>query len=392
MKHLSDVIGDGLEVLLYKAFEMPKMRVTARTKVNPDIDDLQKACLKAIEDYVVREYSIASRKAIEDAWELFTLTEGEYEDAENKDDWESGFGDKLEEAITPWEPILSADWLGKNTIGIAFNAQKDIVEYCNKLGKEAYKMITYGMKPDEILAQAGIEQADIEARLEKHINPTAEEREQMQEQQNKQLDEIAAIIAERVGKDFNVMAVYDDINMAGDSDDGLALGAGQRIGLNANQVAILQSEFVVHDTDLADIVLRAIENHHKSGKGKARKAPAAKPPAADHKLPKAVNAPAPDTRVMHGKRGGAEDDSADHEGEMSMNVFDALKHCGVDQGAMAQALGVSRATYNNYSNGKTPCTPNEQQFGVIRQEVVDRINKLHEALAELDGTEAETVF
>lgn len=363
--------------LIDRAFKRPVMRIKPKSTKRPDLDAALKSLLDQVQEEVIETIASQVAEKVGEALEGHILMDGEHADSESKDEWEAAVDDLVEQAIEEYVPVLSQDWLGQNTIGAGLHLPDGVKKFAMSLGKEYYKQITYKQSPTQILSRAGIETEHVEAALKLHNNPTEQEIKNMADQTDDDLQVVIEKIAEHIGKDpSDTMAVYDDIDLASEDDAILAEGAAPRLGIGAKEINILQLGKLVHGTDLMDMVLQGVEAYWTNkGKRGPRK------PAADKKAkpPKAPKLPAPVS-------------TDETEGNITVTTLVALKECGASDIEMAKNLGVSRATYNNYVNGKTDFNPSDDQMSFVRGEVVDRINKLHEALAEIDGVEPETVF
>ena len=227
-----------------------------------------------------------------------------------------------------------------------------------------------------MLSNAGIMTDVIKARLDIHINPTEEEKEAKAKEQDTDLQAVYEKIAAHIGPDHDTMAVYDDLDLALDDDDGLAFGAGVRLGITEAEVETLRLVSFEHGKgDGVDIVQHAIQDiidgapaEKKAAKAKAApKAKAEKPAAAKKQVKEDVEV-------------------------MEPSVLIAVKDLGAGDTETSKGIGVSRQTYTNYVLGKNDFKPTEEQKAHIRGILVDKANTALEALASLDGTEADTVF
>lgn len=383
------------EEILDAAFQLPTMKIKPRSAKRPTEEMAMKAALLETEAAVVRVISQQVHDVLADEYESFCMINGTWEEAEDKDEWEDQADKLVDEAIKPWYPYLSQSWLGENTIATSLHLEDGLNKFCVSLGTEYFKQVTHDNKerrqasPAKILSAAGITKDDVLTRLERHNNPTNEEIETMTEQQSADLDSVLQKIAAHLGKDYDANAVYNDLDLATDDDEILAAGAAPRLGLDESDIPTLQAERMIHGTDAIDIIMQGVQavldgGTEKKGKGKKAKKEAAPKPAATEA--KAVPAPLPPPTP-------AQVASYDNEeGNLDSAILLALKECGAVDAEMAKGMGVSRATYNNYANGKTSLSPNETQYNFLRSELVDRANKLAEALAALDGTEPQVVY
>lgn len=383
--------------LVDKAFEQPTIKIKPRSAKRPTLEAVVKAVAAEIQEAVIDKIAADVQAVISEAYEGHTAIYGEHKDCaaiEERDAWEEAADEMVEEAITPWTDMLSQNWLGVHTIASSLHLENGVLNFCNSLGKEYWKTLTNdpdtgkSISPVKILASANILQAELEARLTEHNNPTEKEKEAMANEQNAEMERVIGKMAEYLGKDFDAMTVYDDVDLASGDDEILANGAAPRLGLTEEDVLVLQNERLMHGDDIMDMVNSQIEAYFETSKKKpaAKKTKAKTEPVEDEEE---EYAPAP---VKTPKKVKVEKSADETEGDIDPTVLLALKECGATDNTIAQGIGVSRGTYNNYVNGKTVFEPNAEQASFIRGELVDRINKLHEALAIVDGTEPEVVF
>jgi len=378
---LSNLIAS--DDVIEEAFAQPVMKIAPRSKKRPTLETAMKVVLNTIEKQITAHMAAEIKALVEPEYDMHILMDGEHEEAEKQDEWELAVDDMLERIVEPYHKVLSQNWLGIHLIDAGLQDVGGLDKWCNSFGKEYYKQLTYGINPEDVLKDAGITKEVVEARLSLHNTPTEQEIKKMADQQEISIDEVAAKIAAHVGKGYTVMNVYDDLDQASDDDEILAAGAAARLGISEDDISVLQMERLTIGQEVVDVVLQKVdeivEGSPKAKKKGGKKAEGAA--IAREKAP-AAPTPAPAKQTV----------PAATESGITAVTLTALKECGAQDTIMAKSLGVSRATYNNYVNGKTVLSPSAEQSGYIRGEVVDRINKLYEALAEIDGTEAEMVF
>lgn len=356
--YLQDFIGDKGD-LLEKAMRHPALA----PKRKPNIDQALKAVVSEIEMTVMQNVTAQVLPLIQDAYDMYTLTNGEYEDADVNgdiapDEYASGLDDALEAAIEAYTPVLSADWLGRNTIDTQLWEKDAIPKLAQSMGKEVYKQLSYQKQPGAILSNAGIVQADVEIYLSQHLQAPTQENTNMSEATP---ETIAAKIVAHVGKDFDQMEVYSDLELACEDDDILAGGALLRLGLDENDGAALQLIALEQGEDTAQYVMDLMANV-KDEKPKRTAKPKDDKPKAEK--PQAV------------------------EGTGYGEALSLMKqHSSVQDSVMSGEMGVSRQTYNNWTTGKTAFTPDADQLSTVRDQLVKDINGLLRALAIVDGSE-----
>jgi predicted transcriptional regulator len=396
---ISEYIGSEAKAsILDYAFDHPALRITPRTRNTPTLDTAIKAVVSAIEDAVIMHFANLLKPELQDAYDNYLLFNGEHDDADDQNEWESGMDDVVEKIIEPHERLLSADWLGRNMVNVDLHVEDGIHKLSMKFGQECYNTLTQDLEegtrksPAKVMSSAGITSLEVEARLQEHIaiNKTKPKEETETMATDTPLNAVLSKIAEHVGKDFDELLIYDDFDQVSDDDELLAQGAAQRLGgLDADEIAELAALRMEHGDDTATQLIEMLREQFTSKKKPGKKTVSEKLDAAEAALGVNKKTPAAKPSKPEPDDAAAEAEASD---VISIVVFEALKECGAQDAAMGQLLGVSRPTYNNYVNGKSECKLDDSKRMLLRQEVVDRINKLHVALAELDGTEAEEII
>lgn len=373
--HIHELIGEKADII-EKAMKNPGLA----PKRKPTIEQAMKAVASEVEFAAMQNVQQKILPVIQDMYDMYVLMNGEYEDVgmpENgseepdedfvnasRTEYSSSLDDELEKALEPLEQYLSADWLGRNTIDTRLWEENAIVKLSQSVAKEVFKQLSYQKTPAQVLSNAGIVQADVEIFFEQHLAQaeTPKGKQAMSDATATSAEDLAAKIKSHVGNDFDQMAVYEDLELACDDDEILANGAGKRLGLDEDDVQALQMVVLEYGEDTADHMIELIGN--ASSGEKAAKPKAERKPAAPKK------------------------DAAPVEGAVDPKVLVLMKNHGSTKDTeMSATLGVSRATYNNWLNGKNAFSPDGDQYSAVRDELVRNINGLLEALATLDGTE-----
>lgn len=363
--YIEDFTSDK-DVVIAKAFNTPKMH----PKKKPDIE----TAMRAVGDMLKREAiaNIANEVRIDltDAIVMIEITDCTYEDCpeDRRGDYESAIDDAVEKALERYDDYLSADWLGKNTIDTELWLSTDedrsrVVKLAESAGKEIFKELTHDKTPAQILANAGIVRETVETALAEHMKQSGEKQ---VAKDTTDFDSAVSSIKEHVGKDFDLMAVFEDVETIIEGDDGLLVGsAASRLNLNQAGVDALQMFAMTEGSDdpAQDVVDAVVAYKPKSGRQAKAEVKAAK----------------------------AEAKAEAAEAGVPSEVFEALKECGAKDTDMAEALGVSRSTYVNYVKGKTHCVPDEDQSAFLRNEVLRKTNLMLSALAAFDGVERTEV-
>lgn len=357
--YVQDFTGDK-DALLAEAFKSPKLH----PKKNPTHEII----MRGIGDTVakVAKAKIAHEIDIDlmDAVAMHEINNGEYADlpedpARERDEYESALDDAVEAALEKWHDVLSADWLGKNTVdtGLWHSTDEDrtlVQKLAESAAKEVFKQLTLDKTPAQILANAGILTADVTAYAENQNPKTGDTN------VADNLDDVIAKTKTHLGKDFDQMSVYDDLEMVIEEDDDILAGsAASRLGMSEEDVAVMQMAALDMDDGPSDVL----------------------------ELLKAYTIPSGRKKTAEAKKEKAEAKAKTEEGAVDVLVLSNLKDCGAGDTAMAEALGVSRSTYVNYLKGKTAFAPDADQYAHVRAELVTKANQMLEALAALDGTE-----
>lgn len=360
--YVQDFVGDKGPVLDV-AFASPKL--------NPKKSPTLEIAMRVVGDTVTKKAKATLAEEIGtdlmDAVAMYEVNNGEYEgipeeNSHARSEYESGIDDVVEAALEKWDDYLSANWLGINTVEtqvwLSNDQDRTIVEkLAESAAKEVFKQLTSDKTPAQVLSSAGIVQADVEQRLAAFETQTGDI----------PVTDITSVVAKikaHVGKDFDQLSVYEDIETIVEEDDEILSGsAASRLGIGTDEVDIIQLAVLDMDDAPSEIteMLSEYKEPSKRSQTKAKKEAKATQQAED-----AVNG-------------------------VDSSVFSSLKECGAGDTAMAEALGVSRSTYTNYIKGKTHLVATEEQYALLRGELVERANKLLAGLAALDGTELQQV-
>lgn len=354
--YLQELIG-GKDEVIQAALRNPGVA----PRRNPTIELVLKAVAGEVEYRAKRRVADDILPTLRDAYEMYTLMNGEFEDTETPDEYGSGLDDEIEKLFEPYEHFLSADWLARNTIDTRLWEENAIAKLAESAGKEVFKQLSYNKTPNQVLSSAGIVQNDVELYFEGHMNQTQEQQKEMSETT---IQDVAQRIKLHVGDEYDRMEVYGDLELACDDDEILAHAALARLGLEQSDYDAVQMAVLEHGDDTVDTLAQLVEEA-PSAKAKAN----ADKPKREPAKPSEPKGDQVDPRVL----GLLKEHSAAKDTEMS------------------ERLGVSRATYNNWINGKNPFQPTDAQRSELRDRIVSDTNGLLEALAILDGTQQMAV-
>lgn len=357
--------------LLTEAMDHP----TLAPKRKPTIEVALKTVLTLVERRVRENIAASVLPELQHMYDMYGVMYGERNDLSeafimrgeivNMDDWESGLDDAVEALLEPYQVYLSADWLGNHTIDTRLWEEGALERYAADVGKEVYKQLSYGKTPAQTLSNAGILQSDVDLYLTQHLASATEEQDEPMAENTAELQSVIAKIATYVGSAYDPTVIYDDLDLVTNDDDILADGAGGRLGIEHNDVVVLQLFAMDHPEDAADELARIV--------GEAVAAGNTKEPGKPGRKPK----PKPENAVANA---------------LSPKVFELLSnHSAAKDTDMAKGLGVSRGTLTNYRTGQSPFAPDAEQYATLRGQVVADVNGLLQALALIDGTEPMAV-
>lgn len=332
------------------------------------LDKFTKNILVFSERSVTEKFAAEIKDEVQTAYDTHVELHGDREMAEmfgsNKDDWDTQLDDALEAIVEPYQADLSQDWLANATTGGAAGLHEEggIDKWCAGFGKEIWKQMMYGKSAAQQMAALGLVDAATIAQWHeygKSVGTTAEAVAEVEEAEGDALNTAIVAILAHVGVEFDEEDVKDALDMVMDDDDILSAGAAQRLGIYDEHVeALRMAKLAGHSPSYVIDML----NDAKSG------------------------IVATDDKPKRTKRDPNEPPPPPKGDAIPLLVFQALKeHSAVEDGKMAEALGVSRSTYTNYAKGKTPLSPTTEQFNALRECLVDDINGLSRALAALDN-------
>lgn len=395
------------DIVLGKALRHPAMQ--PKRKGSATVETLLKAIVSELETMTIEHVTKTYLPQFVDAVDLYVLINGDYEDGdeEAKANWSEGMDNAIEALLEPLTPVLSANWLGINTIDTHMEDKNAPLRLAQSLGREVFKSFSYGKEPGAILSNAGITRTDVDMAYEEHMRPKSEvEKQEMATEAESNIALVVQHIREHVGADFEMMEVYEHLESLCDDDEILAGSAAQNLGLsqadiNAAQVYALGAGGA---SAAADALLKMVQEW-TPGEAVEAAAPPPPPPPAAPAAPAAPSAPPPPPAAPGTPPPpplppvaapgatppppmAAPGDAVD--GNKVIQAIDA--HSAVQATAFAAALGVSRSTYLNWGKGKTAFNPDNAQRETLRSQLVGDLNGLYAALCILDGVPVEREY
>lgn len=333
-----------------------------------------------VEETCVFNVADAIHTALVDAYETHVAIYGPAEDITDAtgDEWHGAVDDAMEEALSPWASILSADWLGRKTVDTRVHEEDALDDLARSAGAEAFKQIAGGRKPGQLLAALDVLKADMEALLavpRAALDPD--------EVRVKTIGVLHRILTSATGAGVTLdpLDVYDELDSITDPDDALADGAAQRLRASGADKETLRDYRALHPVGALDTLTEMFAelqenpsayeaelNALKDADGDAEKSSAPPPPPP----PPSAAATATATATAH-------------EG-LPPEVLSRLKqYANVKDKDVAEKLGMSRATFNNKVNGKGDPITDPGHIATIREILSEYADGLAHAVRLLDG-------
>lgn len=371
--YLQEYIGDK-DAVLSEAMRHPGMS----PKRKPTIDTAMKCVVATLEFMVAKNIRAVYEPQVQELYEFYCLENGEFDTIpeDQRDDWGSGIDDKVEALFEPLQATLSADWLARYTIDTHLEVEGGCAKLAEALGKEVFKQLAYGKEPGQVLSNAGIMRTDVEIYFEQHMQPKSqEETKAMADDTVNELARVIATIKAHIGEDYDELDVRSDLESICDDDEILQGAGASRLGLSEADLQIVQ----LYSLDEGESeAVDAMFNMIKADAPAAAVPPP--PPGAPVPTPMAPAVPAaPKAQTATGFD--------------AKYVLTMLKeHSAVKETELAAEIGVSRSTFVNYGNGKTPFAPTQEQLTTLRNRVLEDLNGLYGALCNIDGAHIDRVF
>lgn len=321
-----------------------------------------------------------------------------------QDEWDSALDDDVAATFEPYSAVLSADWLGEKTVDTRLYSPGELDKLCAGFAKEAWRQLTYQKNTTaKILSAVGIVQEDIAAFL-KELQPAAPTTELEPDMaMNAVLNKIMLFVGNNEQGKQDLGIVMNDA-----MDEFIVAQANLRLGIDMDDVETLRmagmaghtlawmqeaigTGELLDEADSADAGPANVPGGVMSlAPGTVPGAPATGSPLAAMPgalvasgVPGVEASPLPAARPGRKPRAKA---SGPVAGQVSSDTLTAFKnHANIKDQDAADALGVSRATYNNFVAGKTTFTPTDAQRTALRTIVTGHVNGLLEALTMLDG-------
>jgi len=339
------------------------------------------------------------------------------------DDWDDGHDDGLLDLFESFANVLSASWLNFVSTDARMWVEGEDEKLAKSFANEVWKQLTWQRTDNQILAGVGIVAED----LEKYGGEVAPD----PKPQTEYPPMAVAGVLNRIMLSFpDPKQLADNLDMVSDDDDGLALGAAQRLGITlqdawvlrqarsqaSNALAWWQSAIELGETldetkTYAD--LEGVPDASTAGNGATGEPdlgpdlPAnlqrvghvppppppppqrpnlqgANPPPPPPPPPPTVNVGAgPATNTGRGGRRVKNTEQAP-EGTILPETLRLIKeHAGIRDEDLAGMLGLSRPTLANVMKGKGWCVPEKSRREAVVQMLGVHIKGLMDALDRL---------
>jgi len=340
------------------------------------------------------------------------------QDFPGADDWVEAHDDGLMELFEPFTATLSASWLAVASTDAKLWIEGEDEKLANSFAKEIWKQLTWdhhnpkgGQRSDrQILAGVGIVADDLAqfGELAKETPPPP--------QPEYNLAMVNVIINKIML--YNPEDLLDNLDMATGDDEGLAVGACQRLGIGFNEGLILKAarrngaklEDWVKAVEVGDLLDEEVNyvdlagaNSENASVTTPQPLPPPPPPVGTIKQalqssvaqgvvpPPPPPPPAPTVTVgaapaTNSGRGGRRPKTPEQApaGSIPIDVLRSIKeHAGLKDEDFATMLGISRPTLANIMKGKGWCVPNEDRRKALHAMLELHSAKLSEAAAQI---------
>lgn len=406
---LKEIVG-GPSRVLTTLFNDPDYAKVANARVAAAM------CRDVIETIAKVELRHMIMPVVREAYDMYVLVNGEFDALtvpRERDEWASGIDDAIENAMLPYEKMVTADWFGRHVIdtrlhvpvkpgqgaeldrfvsSFADNAWDMLVKYMDKKPDGKVEMET--MSTLEIMAAVGVSQSDIETdAMTTNPQPEQQEEQPVSQEPVPTFAETAQRIREYVElsgiEAAQIPALLDN---AVDDDDGLALSGLSMLGctLPDREPLQMQAMTVGGGQALYDAILKEPVPYEGDAQAfapvqtAAPAAPVLPPPVAPATpaAPVIQNAGTPAPAKPRGKKASGEPVAGSIPPQAFMLLRDHLKRKDED---VAASIGMSRQTLINYSKptSKAHFVPDDTQRKALVDMIDNSVTALLEARAQI---------
>jgi hypothetical protein len=325
-------------------------------------------------------------------------------------DWDEAHDDGIMALLEPYADTLSASWLNQYSTDAQLWKPGEDERLAIKFSEEIWKQLTWQKSDRQILAGVGIVASDLaefgKLADEPIIPPQPEYKSTMM---NAIINKIML---------YNPPDLADELDMASGDDDGLAVGACQRLGISVSEGLVLRQAREQHGATIKDWVTvieagnmldeTVTENASATnddppfdagpnlpdalvrkplppppppvGVSKAQGVPPPPPPRPP--APTVTVGAAPPTNSGRGGGRRAKNSEQAPSGTIPIEVLRSIKeHAGLKDEDFASMLGISRPTLANIMKGKGWCTPADDRRRALYDMLKKHASELENAAA-----------
>ena len=174
---------------------------------------------------------------IQDFYDKYIATNGErplVNDLPTYGDWEEGLDDGCLALFEPYANLLSSSWLNFISSDCALWQEGEPEKLANSFAAEVWKQLTWGRTNNQILSGVGVVHDDLTAYGFMPTEPAPPPQPEYTPMA------VNAILNRIMLTMPDPDQLADDLDFASDTDDALALGAAQRLGISMQDVAVLR--------------------------------------------------------------------------------------------------------------------------------------------------------
>lgn len=390
IKYLTEVLTVSKDDMLAEA----KADKLVSAKRRPTLEACLAATVKVVERHAIAGAAALVHDELAEALQDHVDIFGDRAAAKDPDDWDTALDTAIEDVLTPYSDVLSADWMAKATIDSGMWQENGVDSLSKSFGKEVFKELCWHhgdrdnpgriKQPAQILANAGVLQSDVMSAFGDRIGsasppPASEDDVHEANQEQADMATIESLIPKMLASIDVAELDMDELEGLCDSDDIIAHSSASRLGLDPEDVAPFQMYALNQGSDAAVAHVAALLLNYEEPEYETELelpgAPAAAPlPPANVPTPPAPKPPA----------------AAPVTGKTQALVI-LKEHCGVDISTLAATAGVSRGTFNNMLKGTSEWKAEGDAVARVRETYVAEINALLQGLAVLDGTQPMAV-
>src|SRR5688572_23756424 len=164
-----------------------------------------------------------------------------------RDEWEQGIDDQVENLLEPYVSVLSMSWFGMAVVDTRLHEPNGAEMFVRDFANDVWRKLTFitvddqprEMTTEEVLAAIGISASDVASVMADRAAPSPEQEKEIQMADLKTtLTEISEYLSIMGAVDHKTL--IEELDNASDTDDGLAMGSAARLGIDAEGVAALR--------------------------------------------------------------------------------------------------------------------------------------------------------